>query len=104
MWCRNIDRPIDDPGLFEAGRVENAYQCPLMKPIFYQESSVQNADQGLDMENRAYLMTVAMQRWLAMRLDFLGNLLVLGIALFGAATSKTTNPARTGVVLSYTLA
>jgi ATP-binding cassette subfamily C (CFTR/MRP) protein 1 len=48
-------------------------------------------------------MTVAMQRWLAMRLDFLGNILVLGIALFGAATSKTLNPARTSVVLSYTL-
>jgi ATP-binding cassette subfamily C (CFTR/MRP) protein 1 len=74
-----------------------------MKPIFYQESSVQKADQGLDMQNRAYLMTVSMQRWLAIRLDFFGNILVLGIALFGAATSKTMNPARTSVVLSYTL-
>jgi len=75
-----------------------------MKAILSQESSVQNADHSLDMQNRAYLMTVAMQRWLAMRLDFLGNILVLGIALFGATTSKTTNPAKTGVVLSYTLA
>jgi uncharacterized membrane protein len=55
------------------------------------------------MENRAYLMTVAMQRWLAIRLDFFGNILILGIALFGAASSKTINPAKTGVVLSYTL-
>lgn len=46
-------------------------------------------------------MTVAMQRWLAIRLDFFGNILVL--ALFGAATSKTMNLAKTSVVLSYTL-
>lgn len=48
-------------------------------------------------------MTVVMQRWLAIRLDFFGNILVIGIALFGAATSKTMNPAKTAVVLSYTL-
>jgi ATP-binding cassette, subfamily C (CFTR/MRP), member 1 len=55
------------------------------------------------MENRAYLMTISMQRWLAVRLDLLGNILVLGIALFAAGFRKTVNPAKIGVVLSYTL-
>lgn len=55
------------------------------------------------MENRAYMMTINMQRWLALRLDFLGNILVLGIALFAAGFRKTVNPAKIGVVLSYTL-
>lgn len=34
-------------------------------------------------ENQAYYMTITLQRWLGIRLDFLGNILILGIALFG---------------------
>ena len=69
-----------------------------------QNRCVKDAEHGLDMENRAYLMTIVMQRWLAMRLDLLGNILVLGIALFGVAFRTTINPAKIGVVLSYALA
>ena len=69
-----------------------------------QNRCVKEAEHGLDMENRAYLMTISMQRWLALRLDFFGNILVLGIGLFGAGFRTTINPAKIGVVLSYTLA
>ena len=69
-----------------------------------QNRCVEDAEYGLDMENRAYLMTISMQRWLAVRLDFFGNILVLGIVLFGAGFRTTVNPAKVGVVLSYTLA
>lgn len=55
------------------------------------------------MENRAYIMTVAMQRWLAIRLELFANILVLGIALFGVAFRHTVSPAKFSVVLSYTL-
>ena len=61
------------------------------------------AENGLDMENRAYYMTIAIQRWLGVRLDFLGNILILGIALFASGFRKTVSPSKTGVVLSYTL-
>jgi ATP-binding cassette subfamily C (CFTR/MRP) protein 1 len=69
-----------------------------------QNRCVKDAERGLDMENRAYLMTISMQRWLALRLDFFGNILVLGIALFAAGFRTTVNPAKIGVVLTYTLA
>ena len=49
-------------------------------------------------------MTISMQRWLAVRLDLFGNILVLGIGLFAAGFRTTVNPAKIGVVLSYTLA
>ena len=68
-----------------------------------QDRSIKDAQAGLDMENKAFLMTVAMQRWLALRLEFFANILVLGIALFGAGFSKSVNPSKVGVVLSYTL-
>lgn len=69
-----------------------------------QDRFVKSADDGLDLENRAYYMTVAIQRWLGVRLDFFGNILILGIGLFAAGFRNTVDPSKTGVVLSYSLA
>ncbi|PPQ74022.1 hypothetical protein CVT26_006961 [Gymnopilus dilepis] len=68
-----------------------------------QERSIKDAERGLDLENRAYYMTVSIQRWLGVRLDIFGNILILGIGLFGAGFRHTVNPAKIGVVLSYSL-
>ncbi|KIK63265.1 hypothetical protein GYMLUDRAFT_40975 [Collybiopsis luxurians FD-317 M1] len=68
-----------------------------------QERSVLDAQNGLDLENRAYYMTILNHRWLAVRLDLLGNILILGIALFAAGFRKSVDPSKIGVVLSYTL-
>ncbi len=64
---------------------------------------MQNAEQGQDGENRAYYMTIAIQRWLGVRLDILGNMLILGICLFAAGFRHTVDPSKIGVVLTYTL-
>lgn len=64
---------------------------------------MKSSDAGLDMENRAYYMTISIQRWLAIRLDLFGNVLIFGIALFAAGFRKTVSPSKIGVVLSYTL-
>ncbi|CAG8677285.1 12899_t:CDS:10, partial [Acaulospora colombiana] len=58
----------------------------------------------LDGQNRAYILSVLVQRWLAIRLDLLANLLVLGIGFFAVGLRKSSDPSKTGVVLSYTLA
>ncbi|KIY72285.1 multidrug resistance-associated ABC transporter [Cylindrobasidium torrendii FP15055 ss-10] len=68
-----------------------------------QERCINDAEHGLDMENRAYYMTISIQRWLSLRLDLLGNTLVLGIALFAAGFRTTVAPSKIGVVLTYTL-
>ena len=41
-------------------------------------------------------MTVAIQRWLGVRLDFFGNMLILGIGLFAAAFRNSVNPSKIG--------
>ena len=64
---------------------------------------MRNAEQGQDVENRAYYMTIAIQRWLGVRLDILGNILILGICLFAAGFRHTVDPSKIGVVLTYTL-
>lgn len=48
-------------------------------------------------------MTISIQRWLAVRLDLFGNVLILGIAIFAAGFRKTVEPSKIGVVLTYTL-
>ena len=74
-----------------------------MLNLIRQSRAVNDAERGLDLENKAYYMTISIQRWLTLRLDLLGNILVLGIALFAAGYRHTINPAKIGVVLSYTL-
>ena len=76
---------------------------PCVLNFCHQNRAVKDAEGGLDLENRAYYMTISIQRWLTVRLDLMGNVLVLGIALFAAGFRHTINPAKIGVVLSYTL-
>ncbi|KAF9447357.1 multidrug resistance-associated ABC transporter [Macrolepiota fuliginosa MF-IS2] len=68
-----------------------------------QEQSIRTAEHGLDMENRAYYMTISIQRWLSVRLDLFGNILIFGIGLFAAGFRRSVDPSKIGVVLSYTL-
>ncbi|KAF4621625.1 hypothetical protein D9613_012586 [Agrocybe pediades] len=68
-----------------------------------QDRSIKDAEGGLDLENRAYYMTISIQRWLAVRLDLFGNILIFGIGLFAAGFRHSVNPSKIGVVLSYTL-
>ena len=44
------------------------------------------------------------QRWLGVRLDFFGAILVLVVALIAVFDSNNTNPSEIGLVLSYVLA
>ncbi|KAH9013251.1 ABC transporter [Lactarius hengduanensis] len=57
----------------------------------------------VNIENRAYWMTVTNQRWLGIRLDLLGTLLILVIAMLTVGTRFSVSPAQTGVSLSYIL-
>jgi hypothetical protein len=53
--------------------------------------------------HRAYWLTVTTQRWLGIRLDFLGTILTLFVSLIAVLTRFRTSPALTGLVLSYIL-
>ncbi|KAJ8076751.1 hypothetical protein PM082_001174 [Marasmius tenuissimus] len=69
----------------------------------HESKALRDAETKLDRENRAYYLTVALQRWLAVRLDVFSNILVLGIGLAAANNRTTLNPAKIGVVLTYAL-
>ncbi|KAG1773522.1 ABC transporter [Suillus occidentalis] len=57
--------------------------------------------QLMDVENRAYWLTVTNQRWLGIRLDFLGLLLTFAVALLTVGLRFSISPGQTGVTLSY---
>jgi len=64
---------------------------------------VKESEKRIDTENRAYFITIAAQRWLGVRLDLLGNALVLGIGLIAVGFRNTTDPSKMGVVMTYAL-
>ncbi|KAJ7671586.1 ABC transporter [Mycena polygramma] len=57
----------------------------------------------VDHENRAYWLTVTNQRWLGVRLDFLGSLLTFVVSMLAVGARFTVSPSQTGVVLAYIL-
>ncbi|KAG8710747.1 hypothetical protein FRC09_020949 [Ceratobasidium sp. 395] len=68
-----------------------------------QERFARVSERQIDVENKAYFVTIACQRYLGVRLDFLGNLLVLGIGLIAVGFRTSADPSKLGVVLTYAL-
>ncbi|PPR03680.1 hypothetical protein CVT24_007801 [Panaeolus cyanescens] len=56
----------------------------------------------IDLENRALFLTCTNQRWLSVRLDFCGALLVFFVALLAAVGASGATAAQIGLVLTYT--
>ncbi|SJX60774.1 probable YOR1-ABC transporter [Sporisorium reilianum f. sp. reilianum] len=57
----------------------------------------------MDVENRAYYLSITNQRWLGVRLDMLGALLVLIVALLTTASSTPITGGNAGIALTYML-
>lgn len=53
--------------------------------------------------NEAYFMTIIDQRWLGLRLDVVGSLLILVVGILVVTSRFQTSPSITGLVLSYCL-
>jgi ATP-binding cassette subfamily C (CFTR/MRP) protein 1 len=58
---------------------------------------------SVDTMNTAYYLTFANQRWLTMRLDAMGNLLVFAVGILVVTSRFRVNPSISGLVLSYIL-
>ncbi|KAK4689734.1 hypothetical protein P7C73_g391, partial [Tremellales sp. Uapishka_1] len=55
----------------------------------------------MDLENRAYLLTCTNQRWLAIRLDFLGACLVFAVAVMAAKGGGGLTASQIALCLTY---
>ncbi|GAM21257.1 hypothetical protein SAMD00019534_044320 [Acytostelium subglobosum LB1] len=68
-----------------------------------QDKNVLHNHKLLDANNQAYLTLQAMQQWLGLRLDLLGNLVIFFTALFVTLDKSTLAIGSVGLALSYSL-
>lgn len=66
-----------------------------------QEQFVNDLYGALDRMNSAYFITFVNQRWLSLRLDTIGNMLLFTTTILVIASRTSVSPAISGVVLSY---
>lgn len=68
-----------------------------------QQRFIEDLRKSIDDMNGAYYLTFANQRWLSIRLDVVGNLLVFTVAILVVAQRFSVDPSIGGLVLSYIL-
>lgn len=51
--------------------------------------------------NRAYFITIIDQRWLGIRLDFVGDILIFVVAILVVTSRFSVSPSISGLVLAY---
>ncbi|GAA6060372.1 hypothetical protein JCM10212_004556 [Sporobolomyces blumeae] len=69
-----------------------------------QERFLRGTERFIDIENRAYFLTVVNQRWLSIRVDTLGGLLTFVVAIVAVAERTSIPSSKTGLILAVSLA
>jgi ATP-binding cassette subfamily C (CFTR/MRP) protein 1 len=68
-----------------------------------QETFLKKLSKSIDFEFRFHYTSMVAGRWLGLRLDSLGSLLILGVALFGVFFRDNVAPSKFGVVITYAM-
>jgi ATP-binding cassette subfamily C (CFTR/MRP) protein 1 len=68
-----------------------------------QDQFSEGVREAIDNMNGVYFLTFANQRWLSIRLDVIGNLLVFTVGILVVTSRFSINPSIGGLVLSYIL-
>ncbi|MEQ2170015.1 Multidrug resistance-associated protein 1 [Goodea atripinnis] len=68
-----------------------------------QQRFIQESDQRVDHNQKAYYPSIVANRWLAIRLEFVGNCIVSFAALFAVIARESLSPGIMGLSISYAL-
>lgn len=68
-----------------------------------QERFIHESDQRVDHNQKAYYPSIVANRWLAIRLEFVGNCIVSFAALFAVIARENLSPGIMGLSISYAL-
>jgi ABC-type multidrug transport system fused ATPase/permease subunit len=74
-----------------------------IKAYGLQTRFIKELREAIDEMNAAYYLTFSNQRWLSIRLDTIGNLLVFVVGILVVTSRFSVNPSIGGLVLSYIL-
>ncbi|MCJ1431749.1 hypothetical protein MMC27_001104 [Xylographa pallens] len=76
---------------------------PSIRAYGLQQHFIQGIHQAIDNMNSAYYLTFSNQRWLSVRLDAIGNVLVFVTGILVVTSRFNVSPSIAGLVLSYIL-
>ncbi|CAG8620597.1 18107_t:CDS:10 [Acaulospora morrowiae] len=82
---------------------ESLTGLPTIRAYREQERFIKDNEKLIDQENRAYFLTICIQRWLGLRLETIANLLIFFASLFSVIERTSVHPTIAGFVLSYAL-
>ncbi|CAB4387319.1 unnamed protein product [Rhizophagus irregularis] len=76
---------------------------PTIRAYREQNRFISINERFTDIENKAYFLTVVVQRWLGIRLESIANALIFFTSIFTVIERYKVDPAISGLVLSYAL-
>ncbi|CAG8547028.1 11089_t:CDS:10 [Funneliformis mosseae] len=82
---------------------ESLTGLPTIRAYREQDRFLRTNEQFVDIENRAYFLTIVVQRWLGLRLESIASALIFFTSLFSVIGRYNVDPSITGLVLSYAL-
>ncbi|XP_077478235.1 multidrug resistance-associated protein 1-like [Stigmatopora argus] len=82
---------------------ETVQGASVIRAFGEQERFLRRAHRLIDQNQEAYFPRYVATRWLAVNLEFLGNLLVLAAAVFSVQSRERLSPGVVGLVLSHSL-
>ncbi|KAJ3535552.1 hypothetical protein NM688_g6963 [Phlebia brevispora] len=81
---------------------ESLSGLPTIRSYGEMDRFIKDNEYYMDLEDRAAFLTTTNQRWLAIRLDFLGGMMTFVVAMLSVVGVRGINPAQIGLVLTYT--
>ncbi|XP_055307638.1 multidrug resistance-associated protein 1-like, partial [Sitodiplosis mosellana] len=82
---------------------ESIQGASIIRAYNVQQRFITDSDNRVDFNQKSYTPSVFANRWLAVRLEMVGNLIILFAALFAVLSRDTLEPGTVGLSVSYAL-
>ncbi|XP_055548703.1 multidrug resistance-associated protein 1 isoform X7 [Wyeomyia smithii] len=82
---------------------ESIQGAQTIRAYSLQDRFINESDSRVDFNQVCYFPSIIANRWLAVRLEMVGNLIILFAALFAVMSRETMNPGLVGLSVSYAL-
>ncbi|MGH0129637.1 UNVERIFIED_CONTAM: hypothetical protein FKN15_048342 [Acipenser sinensis] len=82
---------------------ETLLGASVIRAFREQQRFIRESDNRVDHNQKAYYPSIVANRWLAVRLEFVGNCIVLAAALFAVVARDSLSPGIVGLSISYAL-
>ncbi|KAL4659053.1 multidrug resistance-associated protein 1-like isoform X1 [Arapaima gigas] len=82
---------------------ETLHGTSVIRAFGEQQRFINESNERIDHNQKAYFPSIVANRWLAVRLEFVGNFIVMFAALFAVVSRDSLSPGIMGLSISYAL-